>query len=98
MSVFVTPNKKISVDLSYIDCKNNEYDLLCRLDDNLPGKYDPASRCYIVDSDERVQQMIDFWRSECESANHGENGEILEALTQEEIDNDVEWMLEVIPV
>lgn len=97
MSVFVTPTRKISVDLSYIDYKNNENDLLCRLDNNLPGEYDPVSRCYIADSDEQVQQMIDFWRAECEYANRGENGEILEALTQEEIDNDVEWVLEVTP-
>lgn len=47
----------------------------------------------ILASDADTQAMIDWWKDECDSANRGEDGECLVALTEEELERGDEWNL-----
>lgn len=47
----------------------------------------------ILASDEDVKNLITWWQGEVDTANRGEDGEVLVALTDEERDNGDEWNL-----
>lgn len=49
----------------------------------------------IIASDADTRDMIAWWQDECAAANRGEDGECLQALTEEEIDRGDEWTLDV---
>lgn len=47
----------------------------------------------ILSSDTDAQALIDWWQGECDSANAGEDGESLQALTDDERSRGDEWNL-----
>lgn len=47
----------------------------------------------ILASDADAQNLIAWWRDECDSANSGNDGECLLALSEDEIDRGDEWQL-----
>lgn len=47
----------------------------------------------ILASDADTQKLIDWWQSECDAANIGEDGEVLLALSDEERERGDEWTL-----
>ena len=47
----------------------------------------------ILASDADAQTLIAWWRDECDSANSGNDGECLLALSEDEIDRGDEWQL-----
>lgn len=47
----------------------------------------------ILASDADTQNLIAWWRSECDTANGGEDGDCLQALSSEEIARGDEWQL-----
>lgn len=47
----------------------------------------------ILCPEKNLCELIDFWEEECIAANEGENGDVLEALTDEEIENWDGWNL-----
>lgn len=49
----------------------------------------------ILASDADTRDMIDWWQGECTAANRGEDGECLQALTEEELARGDEWTLDV---
>lgn len=49
----------------------------------------------ILATDEAANNLIDWWESEVESANHGEDGDGLCGLSKSEIENGGEWVLTV---
>ena len=49
----------------------------------------------ILASDEDTRNLIAWWQNEVDTANRGEDGEVLAALTDEERDNGDEWNLTV---
>lgn len=47
----------------------------------------------ILASDADTRNLIDWWQGECDTANGGEDGDCLMALTEDEIDRGDEWAL-----
>lgn len=49
----------------------------------------------ILSSDNAVNDLIDWWESEVEAANRGEDGDGLCGLSEAELENGDEWVLNV---
>lgn len=49
--------------------------------------------CAILCPEKELVELIDFWSEECDLANEGETGDVLEALTDAEIENGDGWNL-----
>ena len=49
----------------------------------------------ILASDAATRDMIEWWQGECAAANRGEDGEFMQALSEEEIARGDEWSLDV---
>lgn len=59
------------------------------------GKGTEEGSTAILASDEDAKNLISWWQDEVDTANRGEDGEVLVALTDEERDNGDEWDLVV---
>ena len=59
------------------------------------GKGTEEGSTTILASDEDTRNLIAWWQNEVDTANRGEDGEVLVALTDEERDNGDEWDLVV---
>ena len=59
------------------------------------GKGTEEGSTAILASDEDTRNLIAWWQNEVDTANRGEDGEVLVALTDEERDNGDEWDLVV---
>ena len=71
-----------------------EPDCFQDLEPNFPRdhEYDAEAEA-ILASDAEAQSLIDWWQDECDSSNAGEDGECLQALTEDEIARGDEWAL-----
>lgn len=68
-----------------------EPDCLEDLDGYLVSKRDRHGVVHI--SDKEFVDVVDWWRSEIANPNSGKDGEVLNALTEDEIERGDEWML-----
>jgi hypothetical protein len=57
------------------------------------GKGTVTDGTAILASDEDAERLISWWQGEVDTANRGEDGEVLAALTDEERGNGDEWDL-----
>lgn len=69
-----------------------EPDCFCDLETNFPHDYPERNEDGdIIAPDAAVQRLIRFWSAECAAANDGEDGDCLEALSEDELARGDEW-------
>lgn len=92
----ITETKTVEITLrKYVGGWNCglEPDCLNDLEPYFLAEHEKNDDGYYVATDEEADNMISFWKSECVDANSGKDGEIINALTQDEIDRGDEWEL-----
>lgn len=68
-----------------------EPDCFQDLEPNFPMQFPEREEYAILCLEKELVELIDFWSEECDLANEGEPGDVLEALTDAEIDNGDGW-------
>lgn len=48
---------------------------------------------YVLASDDELSSLISWWQEEANAANNGEDGETMQALSEDEIERGDEWVL-----
>lgn len=94
---------KITTETKTVNVTLRKYDggWNCGLEPDCLGDLDPAFQMdhelnndgFFVATDDDLDNMVSFWQSECADANSGKDGEIIYALTEDEIDRGDEWEL-----
>jgi hypothetical protein len=70
-----------------------EPDCFDDLEPNFPADHEIDEDGIILATEAEVDDLLAFWRSEIRAANIGEDGDVLNALTDDEIANGDEWIL-----